>query len=360
MQRTHIFMVHASFVFFKVIFILSFLFISGGPAFAQSPKPFLASDSFNEEFRGSQMMRVGFYNVENLFDYFNDSLTLDDEFLPNTGRYWTKAKYLNKVQKIAQTIVAIGGWEAPALMGLCEVESRYVLNSLVNFSLLKSAGYEFVHKDSPDTRGIDVALLYRPEKFELIDFDFIEVNFPFDPESTTRYILYAQGELPNKDKLHVFVNHWPSKFGGEFETAPKRVFVSKVLQTKVDSLLQKNVESNILIMGDLNDNPSSTSVMSLTQQRSMVNLMNDIEYKFGTHSFEGEWSVIDHLLVSKNMLTRNNGLKVKNNTAIIFDMDYLLVEGSNGNKRPFRTYQGPAYLGGFSDHLPIYLDLILK
>lgn len=360
MQRTHIFMAHTSSPFYNVIFTFWFLTFALPSTAAQSIKPYLASDSFDGSFRGNQVIRAGFYNVENLFDYFDDSLKLDDEFLPNKGRFWTKAKFQNKVQKIAQTIVAIGGWEAPTLMGLCEIESRYALNSLVNFSLLKSAEYEFIHKDSPDQRGIDVALLYRSEKFELIDFDFIKVNFPFDINSTTRDILYAQGILTNKDTLHVFVNHWPSKFGGEFETAPKREFVSEVLNTKMDSILDFNPESNILIMGDLNDTPSSLAVKTLTQSSPLNNLMDDIEYKFGTHSFEGEWSVIDHLIVSENMLANTNSLKVKGNKAIIFDMPYLLVEGSKGNKRPFRTYQGPAYIGGFSDHLPIYLDLVLK
>ena len=193
---------------------------------------YLASKSFDPSPRKNERIRLVFYNVENLFDYFDDPDTRDEEFLPEGKRHWTKRRYEDKLQKIAKTIIATGGWEPPALVGLCEIENRYVLEGLTSFTPLKPIGYEIVHQDSPDKRGIDVALFYRPEKFQLIDYTYHPVNFPFEPESRTRDILHAVGILPGQDTLHLFVNHWPSKYGGALETIPKRHGCSKAFKNK--------------------------------------------------------------------------------------------------------------------------------
>jgi len=321
---------------------------------------FLASEGFSDQLRGAQLLRVVSYNVENLFDYFEDSLTQDDEFLPHQGRYWNKAKYHKKTQQIAQVIMALGGWEAPGLVGLCEIENRYVLQTLTQFTQLKTVGYEIIHKDSPDPRGIDVALLYRPDKFELVDYDFIEINYPFDQASKTRDILYAKGILHNSDTLHVFMNHWPSKYGGEFETANKRKFVAQQLKRKMDEILSQHKDASLIAMGDFNDTPSSESMSYLSESETYVNVLSDAEYHYGTHSFANEWSVIDQFVLSARLLDQSSRTSLMANSIKIFNADFLLTEGALGNERPFRTYQGPAYLGGFSDHLPIVLDLIIK
>lgn len=340
----------------------------GFSGYGQRTRIYLASEAFDDTPRETKRFRIVFYNVENLFDYFNDSTTLDDEFLPNQGRFWSKIKYQVKQQMIAKVLMATGGWEPPALIGVCEVENRYVLNSLTRFTALKSAGYEIIHQDSRDRRGIDVAALYRPDKFELIDYFYYPINFPFDPDSKTRDILHVVGRLPNQDTLHYFVNHWPSKFGGEFETQPKRFFAAQILKQKVDSLMEKDPNVSIVISGDFNDEPDAQSMISGLgintdpdiSSSDLYNLMYDIRFKTGTHSFENQWSILDQFIVSSNLMQQENNTSVYRNTAQVFDMPFLIVEGVTGATRPFRTYQGPNYLGGYSDHLPILLDLILK
>jgi len=317
----------------------------------------LASVSFTDLPRGDQGLRLMSYNVENLFDYFDDSLKQDDEFLPFKNRYWTKKKYQLKQQKIAQVIMASGGWEPPAIVGLCEIENRYVLENLTRFTQLKSTSYEFLHKDSPDKRGIDVALLYRPEKFDLLFYDFLQINFPFDSSAKTRDILYAKGLLRNTDTLHIFVNHWPSKFGGEFETKAKRIYLAQKLKAAMDSITLHNQDANIVALGDFNDDPNAESLEILTSNGDYLNLLEGLQYQYGTHSFENQWSIIDHFIVSESLIQSNRKTSIQSNSVKIIDFEFLLSEGSLGNKRPFRTYQGPAYLGGFSDHLPIIVDI---
>tara|TARA_Y100000114_G_scaffold70476_1_gene64455 strand:- start:2055 stop:3185 length:1131 start_codon:yes stop_codon:yes gene_type:complete len=347
-----------------IIFLLCNLYT---PSVAQ--KHFLASEAFDGSFRGTERFRVAFYNVENLFDYFDDSTTLDDEFLPRGGNRWTKERYLAKQQKLAKTIVAMGGWEAPELIGFCEVENRYVLTTLTQFTPLKSVSYEIIHQDSKDRRGIDVAAIYRPDKFKLIDYFYYPVRFPFDTASRTRDILYVIGELPNGDTLHYFVNHWPSKFGGEFETQPKRLFAAQLVRAKADSILSVNPGANIIIGGDFNDEPEEESMITglrvkteieQTASTDLFNLMYPIRYQAGTHSFENKWGILDQFIVSGNLLKGGGRTSVFKRTAQIFDLDFLLTEGATGATRPFRTYQGPQYLGGYSDHLPILLDLVLR
>lgn len=317
----------------------------------------MASVSFTDLPRGDQGLRLMSYNVENLFDYFDDSLKQDDEFLPFKNRYWTKKKYQLKQQKIAQVIMASGGWEPPAIVGLCEIENRYVLENLTRFTQLKSTSYEFLHKDSPDKRGIDVALLYRPEKFDLLFYDFLQINFPFDSSAKTRDILYAKGLLRNTDTLHIFVNHWPSKFGGEFETKAKRIYLAQKLKAAMDSITLHNQDANIVALGDFNDDPNAESLEILTSNGDYLNLLEGLQYQYGTHSFENQWSIIDHFIVSESLIQSNRKTSIQSNSVKIIDFEFLLSEGSLGNKRPFRTYQGPAYLGGFSDHLPIIVDI---
>lgn len=332
-------------------------------------KPYLASEAFDGSIRGNERFRVAFYNVENLFDYFDDSTTLDDEFLPFGGNHWTKARYQEKQQKLAKTIIAMGGWEAPELIGFCEVENRYVLITLTQFTPLKAAGYEIIHQDSKDSRGIDVAAIYRPDKFELLDYHYYQLKFPFDTASRTRDILHIIGKLPNQDTLHYFVNHWPSKFGGEFETQPKRMFAAEFIRHKADSIMQVQPNANIIITGDFNDEPYEESMvdglkvqteLDQVQPTDLFNMMYPIRYLTGTHSFENEWGILDQFVVNGNLLDNKRTTFIKNKTAQIFDMSYLIMEGATGATRPFRTYQGPAYIGGYSDHLPVIMDLVLR
>ncbi|WP_157716243.1 endonuclease/exonuclease/phosphatase family protein [Roseivirga echinicomitans] len=338
------------------------------PFITHGQKPYLASESFDPSPRNEERIRLAFYNVENLFDYFDDSLTIDEQFLPRGDHYWTKARYTEKQNKLAKTILAMGGWGAPELIGLCEVENRYVLESLTQFTQLKPLGYEIIHKDSRDARGIDVAAIYRPDRLKLLNYEFYVLNFPFDTASRTRDILHAVMEMPNRDTLHFFVNHWPSKFGGEFETQPKRMFAAQFVRSKADSLLRLNSNAHIVITGDFNDEPEEESMLNglavntdinSLKSTDLFNLMYDLRFVTGTHSFENKWGILDQFVVSGNLLLKQSKTRIANRTAQIFDMDFLIMEGATGARRPFRTYQGPKYIGGYSDHLPIIMDLIL-
>ncbi|MCK5846639.1 MAG: hypothetical protein KAG84_04315 [Bacteroidales bacterium] len=330
-------------------------------------------EDFDDSARGYSAMRVVFYNVENLFHPSNDSLKNDDSFTEEGMNHWSKYKYWAKQKKIAQVITAVGGWENPAIIGLCEVENKLSLIHLTAYTSLKNSKYSIVHRESEDWRGIDVALLYRREKFKVIKDTAYNVRFSFDPNSRTRNILHIKGVAMETDTIHIFVTHWPSKYGGAFVTIPKRKHVASEIRKYTEQVLAKNPQANILIMGDFNDVPTEESVISGLRAKSpdayndgdLVNLMYPLmNNKTGTHFYAGktgnEWSVIDQMVVSSSLLNINNSISVKNNCAHIFSAGFLLETNNKGLIVPNRTFHGMKYHGGFSDHLPIYMDIITK
>jgi len=316
----------------------------------------------------NESIRFVFYNVENLFDLKNDSLTEDDEFTPEGDKKWTSKRYYDKIDRIARTITAVGEWEMPALVGLCEIENQYVLQDLVAHRLIADAGYEIIHKDSPDDRGIDVALLYAPEEFKPLKRSWLGVSFDHDPDLTTREILYVKGVVSNSDTLHLFINHWPSRWGGVEATIPKRVAAAQTLKKHTDSLFYHITNPNILIAGDLNDNPLDSSVFLVLGARSRIDNERDALYNLmfsmyenrneGSLKYKGVWETYDQIIVSSALLN-NNRIHIKDSKAYIFSAPYLLIEDERYlGQKPFRTYAGPQYLDGYSDHLPVYLDLM--
>ncbi len=341
-------------------YILLIIGIATSNAFSQSNNT--ASES-----QTSSDLKVVFYNVENLFDTYDNPDTKDDEFTPRGEKYWNYKKYYKKLHNTGKTLLATGGWNPPELIGLCEVENRKVLEDLTQKTALQKFDYDIIHKDSPDRRGIDVAVLYQKDKFEVIKYDYTKVEFPFSKSTKTRELLYVKGLLPNKDTLHFFVNHWPSRWGGQQASEPKRVHVAKILRGKIDSLLAINKQSKIIITGDFNDEPEDKSVASVllakeeslanADNNDLVNLMYPMLWKSGTHSFQGHWGILDHLIVSSSLLNENSPTKVIKNSTRIFDAPWLLTENAAGGRITFRTFRGPTYIGGFSDHLPIMLDL---
>ena len=315
--------------------------------------------------RENSDFRIGFYNVENLFDLIDDSLTRDEAFTPEGENRYTFSRYKKKSVGLARTILAMGVWEPMEIIGLCEVENQWVLEGFTKHSPLRNAGYEIIHEDSPDRRGIDVACLYRPEKFNLILYKYYRVIFPHDPERKTRDFLYMKGILPNADTLHVFFNHFPSRYGGQFASEPGRAHVASMIRQKVDSLNERYNNPLIVITGDFNDEPHDISVKDVldaklnpadAKDNDLVNLMAPVKYKFGTFFFQGEWNVLDHIIVS-NQLLKGKSTYTRVNSAGIFDAPWLLSKNAAGQDVVFRTYQGPAYKGGYSDHLPVFLDL---
>jgi hypothetical protein len=335
-------------------------------AYAQA-EPFTRHSTLNTEKRGAHGFRVAFWNVENLFDLEDDSLKRDEDFTPEGANSYSFSRYKKKSTGIAQTLLALGGYEPVELIGLCEVENTWVLKGLTQYSPLKNAGYEFVHEDSPDRRGIDVACIYRPDRFNLILHKYYRVVFPFDPDRKTRDILYVKGILPNKDTLHVFFNHWPSRYGGQFASEPGRHYVAGVVKQKVDSLNAIFGNPYIIVTGDFNDEPDDISMTDFLEARKspseaidneLVNLSYPIKYLFGSHSFGGEWGVLDQVIVSRSLLLDGSTSTIPGSVGI-FDPPWLLKKNAAGVDVTNRTYQGPAYKGGYSDHLPVFLDLYL-
>ncbi|MCX6243732.1 MAG: endonuclease [Bacteroidetes bacterium] len=317
----------------------------------------------------SQIVRVVFYNLENLYDPYDDTTRLDDEFTSKGAKRWTYSKFLLKLNHVAKTFLAIGGWEPPAIIGMCELENRYVLNKLIYETPIKRYGYKFIHYDSPDARGIDVALLYRLDRFKVIHSKNIRISFPFDTMMRTRDILYVKGILFTTDTVNIFVNHWPSRRGGFKESVPKRMLVAGKLRSLLDSLLHHDKQSKIIIMGDFNDEPDQPSIREVlhateftpaTTSDSIVNLMipKMRDQYSGTYKFQGKWSIIDQFMVSGSLLLDEKGVRTSPESVHIFNSGFLTEEDERFfGTRPQRTYAGPRYLGGFSDHLPIYLDL---
>lgn len=315
---------------------------------------------------GKNIFRVMCYNVENYFDCVDDSLTRDEEYLPGGVRGWNYNRYVHKQYNIARVIAAVGEWDPPALVGLCEVESRRGLFDLVR-GPLKNLHYRFVHHDSPDARGVDVALLYLPEMFNILHDEAIRITFTDAPNHTTRDILYVSGRVPSGDTLHVFVCHFPSRLGGEMESAGRRKDAALILRNQIDIIQEKNAKANILIMGDFNDYPDNTSLHEVLQayepeepyyQASLYNLMFPLHKEGkGTHKHEAEWGALDQIIVSGQLLTHQQGFYTTSNDVHIYSVNFLLEDDLKYlGKKPFRTYSGMKYVGGFSDHLPVYID----
>jgi predicted extracellular nuclease len=319
-----------------------------------------------------QQYRIMFYNVENLFDTGDDPETRDDEFTPQGARYWTQKRFFQKLMNIYKVIVAVGEWEPPAIIGLCEVENRYVLQKLVYDTPLKQFGYDIIHFDSPDRRGIDVAMIYRKDKFTPLHSEPVTVFFPDDTSSKTRDILYVKGLLGDREMVHLFVNHWPSRYGGYMATKAKRNRAAEVLKHKTDSLLGINPNISIVIMGDFNDNPDDESVVQVlnaekpfpdAQPGKLYNmmLMEQPDWKHGSLKFREHWDTFDHIIVSGGLLDTNSVVSVSPAGAVIFHADFLLQPDERYmGEQLFRTYVGFRYQGGFSDHLPVYVDLIVN
>jgi Endonuclease/Exonuclease/phosphatase family len=331
-------------------------------------------------------LRIMFWNTENFYDTQRDSLIDDREFLPDGTRFWTGKRYKTKLIHTYKTIVALGGWEPPDIIGLCEIENRRVLNDIIYQTPLCKFPYLIVHKDSPDKRGIDVAMIYRKDRFRVLVCKWIPVKFKDHPGETTRDIVYVKGvtihsqvkppalitkkdSLMVPDTLHLFFNHWPSRLSGQMETDNKRWIAARTLKSQLDSILGINKHARIFVSGDFNDEPSDFSIKNglctcdpgkTPDSCNLVNLSSQFQGRgqMGTHKFKAEWAVLDQILVSRELLEGNQGLHCLPSDVHIFNADFLLVEDESGlGRKPFRTYDGYRYTGGFSDHLPVYLDL---
>lgn len=283
-------------------------------------------------------------NCENLFDTQHDEGKEDTEFLPNGARRWTKTRYWRKLNAISQEILSCTN-DLPSLVALVEVENDTVLRHLTQRSLLRGAGYEYLMTQSPDVRGIDVALLYQPALFRPICYDYLEVT-PLKDMRPTRDILYVQGETQRGDTLHVFVVHAPSRYNGELETRPHRQQAMLTLLQAAEPLMQEYV----LVAGDFNDYADSHS-LEMLQRAGLVNISHGavgagLRAK-GTYRYHGEWHSIDHVLASPALAEQVDSVYVN-------DAPFLLQpEKKYGGWMARRTFNGYKYQRGYSDHLPL-------
>lgn len=296
-------------------------------------------------------------NTENLFDTTHDSLKNDYDFLPDGNYHWSKHRYWQKVNRIGQTIIACGDgpkWRLPDLVALCEVENDSVLMAITKRSLLRKARYEYIMTHSPDERGIDVALLYSPFSFAPVGSQSIRI-IPVAGMKPTRDILYVKGRVITGDTLHVFVVHAPSRSGGEAQSRPYRLHVATVLANAIDSVYSSSPEAKVIVTGDFNDYSNSPS-LQLLYAHGLKNVSSEAKGHNGakaTYRYHGEWRSLDQMLVSRNL---------KDNVAGCWIGDYpFLLEPDEkyGGVKPRRNYYGPRYNNGFSDHLPLIMELIL-
>ena len=304
---------------------------------------FIPSSSFSQ-----RTFSLVEYNVENIFDTRHDEGKDDTEFLPDATRHWTQKRYWKKLSQISKAILSTVDDGIPDLVALCEVENDQVLHDLTKRSLLRNAGYEYVMTQSPDARGVDVALMYSPFSFSLIRSYGLRVP-TIEGMRPTRDILYACGELQSGDILHVFVVHAPSRHGGEKASRPFRMQTAQRLMQAVDSLRALSAESKIVITGDFNDYFNSPALEYL-YENGLTNVTAGAKGQYGvkgTYRYKGEWESLDHVLVSPKMSQRLD-------TAFIHAPLFLLEEDNTyGGYLPRRTYKGMKYQKGYSDHLPL-------
>jgi endonuclease/exonuclease/phosphatase family metal-dependent hydrolase len=306
------------------------------------------------------------YNVENLYDTAGDPKTMNVDFTPTGHYHWTKKRYNEKVAKITQVIHNIVNPDFPDIIGLAEVENNTVLMSLVK--KMRESGmpdYSFVHYNSPDERGIDVAMIYNTKSFTVQESTAIPVHPP--RHDRTRDILYIKGTTKNDETLHLFFVHFPSRHDGTEETEPRRCFATNILKENIDRILCENRQSNIAILGDFNDTPDDKSIAEVLGAQKSSNrpqpcelynlLYPKINKGLGTVYYYG-WLLFDQIIVSGHLLN-NPKIECTATHADIFNPHYLLYFGQNGTVQPNRTYHGK-YLGGYSDHLPVFLKLGLR
>ena len=282
------------------------------------------------------------YNVENLFDCQHDTLKNDYSFLPDGDHHWTYHKYQTKLDRIAQVVVNISGWESAALVGLCEVENARCLRDLCY--RLKRFHYRYVHYESEDERGIDVALLYDSTKVKVLDSRPLRVDLN---EDNTRDILYVKVLLHERDTMYAMVCHLPSRLGGGAATEWKRLQAKQVIQQQIDSILHQQPQANIVVMGDMNDE-AKNDLSGMSNQMVALEQVGQ-----GTHKYQGVWSCLDQYYVSKELKDR---VSVQ-----IYSPEWLLEEDNKYlDYQPKRTFVGFRYHGGYSDHMPIVLTIYNK
>lgn len=310
---------------------------------------------------------VGFYNMENLFDTINDPNKNDEQFLPNGDYQWTSERYLHKLDNLSRVISEMAKMDGGlVVLGVSEIENEQVMLDLAATERLRPYKLSVCHHDSPDRRGVDVAFFYDASRFHLLATRAFPCTIPGDTNFITRDQWLMSGILDGTDTIHLLVNHWPSKLGGEKRSMPKRMAAAMLTRHIADSLMNACPHAKVIIMGDLNDNPNAKSMMEgLRTRTNTKNLAADDLYNpmwqmfrdgIGSYAYRDSWELLDNIIVSEGIVNaRPNTYKFS--SAHIFRRDFMLTKSGSYMNYPLRMYAGGVYQGGFSDHFPVYIIL---
>lgn len=332
---------------------------------------FLTTFAVGQSSKKDKIRCISFYNLENLFDTINQPDVDDEEFTPEGKKAWDGRKYQAKLTNMSEVISKLGKEvtpEGPAVMGLCEIENHGVLKDLVAQPTLKKRKYRIVHYDSPDKRGIDVALIYQPKYFKVTNTTSTSLFIEGDDNFFSRDQLVVSG-IFDGEPMHFIVNHWPSRSGGQEKSETKRIAAAQLTRYLVDSVLALDSKAKIMVMGDLNDDPADASVSKYLNTSNdknaltgnqLFNPMADIHKNgTGTLQYRDKWNLFDQIILSKAFFdgTKNS---FKFLEAQVFNKPFLFQHTGDYKGYPLRTFGGKDYLGGYSDHLPVMVFLIKK
>ncbi len=316
---------------------------------------------------------VGFYNLENLYDTVNNPNVDDEEFLPESDRQYNSTIYFDKLNRLSDVVSQMGTDVTPdglALLGVAEIENDTVLTDLTKTDKLKSRKWKFVHYNSPDKRGVDVALFYHPKYFKVLHSEPLFVQLPGGSKDSyfTRDILYVKGLLDG-DTVHVFVNHWPSRSGGEERSIPARAAAAATAKRSIDSLMAINPSSKVILMGDLNDDPVSPSLTKVigskgdakeVKPNEMYNPWVDMYKKgLGTSPYQDAWGLFDQVLCSGAWLNKEQS-GYHYFKQVLFNREFMIQKTGKWRGYSKRTWDGITYNYGYSDHFPVYLMMLKK
>ncbi|MDO6515887.1 endonuclease/exonuclease/phosphatase family protein [Zobellia uliginosa] len=329
---------------------------------------FFANSQQNKPYR---IRTIAFYNLENLFDTENDSLTFDDDRTPEGKDQWTPERYRKKLDHLSRVLSEIGSSTSktsPDIIGVCEVENRKVIEDLIHHPNLITKDYGVVHYDSPDERGIDVALLYKKKVFlptSSSSHRLVLINEDGERNYTRDQLIV--GGLLDDEQLFFIVNHWPSRSGGEARSRPNRMAAAKLNKHIIDSVQRLDANAKIISMGDFNDDPTNDSFkkvlktvgkVSQLEGKDLYNPMEKLYKKgIGSLAYRDQWNLFDQIFFTQNLLQPLEG-SYKFWKAGIFNAPYLVTKKGRYKGYPKRTYSGGSYTGGYSDHFPVYIYLI--
>jgi Endonuclease/Exonuclease/phosphatase family len=333
----------------------------------------IAFTGFAQQKQNYKVGIIAFYNLENFYDTINNPMVNDDEFTPQGPRSYNTAIYNNKIEKLASVLSQLGtdiSIDGPSIIGVAEIENDTVLTDLVNHPLLKQRNYKIVHYDSKDSRGVDVALLYNPKYFTPEQSEALFVALPGNSKDSyyTRDVLWVKGQF-NGETIHVMVNHWPSRLGGEERSAPARAAAASVCKIKTEEIYRTEPAAKIVIMGDLNDDPTSPSLTKVLKTKAKADIVLEKElfnpwvdlYKkgIGTLAYQDAWGLFDQIIISHAWLNKQQDgyFYFK---PVVFNKEFLVENTGRYKGYPMRTWDGMSYRGGYSDHFPTYLVMLKK